>query len=273
MPEASLEDEVDPDDTVPIVSLDDLKLTLKFVEHVRNAELKGSGLSNDTIRRLRAPVQSLLDLEEDPDLELCINLYITLGRTSQKDFNEAMNHLSVRFPDSKFLTYEACRKKVEELSGVVSLLHDMCINTCMAYTGPLLALNHCRHCGEPRYDSSKRKPTPRQQFYTIPLGPQLQGLLQSLETAKLVRYQHEETERTINEYSVESEAGTQSIEPPVISDYIHGQDYLKAVISGDLQPDDLVLMLSIDGAQLYEHKASDCWIYIWVLMDLPPDMQ
>jgi hypothetical protein len=30
-------------------------------------------------------------------------------------------------------------------------------------------------------------------------------------------------------------------------------------------------MLSIDSAQLYAHKASDCWIYIWVIMDLSPD--
>lgn len=27
----------------------------------------------------------------------------------------------------------------------------------------------------------------------------------------------------------------------------------------------------MDGAQLYAHKASDCWIYIWVIMDLSPD--
>ena len=30
-------------------------------------------------------------------------------------------------------------------------------------------------------------------------------------------------------------------------------------------------MLSIDGAQLFHNKKSDCWIYIWVILDLPPD--
>ena len=29
-------------------------------------------------------------------------------------------------------------------------------------------------------------------------------------------------------------------------------------------------MLSIDGAQLYRNKKSDCWIYIWLLLDLAP---
>lgn len=32
-------------------------------------------------------------------------------------------------------------------------------------------------------------------------------------------------------------------------------------------------MLSIDGAQLYQSKQSDCWIYIWVILDLAPDLR
>ena len=30
-------------------------------------------------------------------------------------------------------------------------------------------------------------------------------------------------------------------------------------------------MLSIDGAQLLGNKKSDCWIYIWIILDLAPD--
>jgi hypothetical protein len=32
-------------------------------------------------------------------------------------------------------------------------------------------------------------------------------------------------------------------------------------------------MLLIDSTQLYESKQSDCWIYIWVLLDLAPDLR
>ena len=32
-------------------------------------------------------------------------------------------------------------------------------------------------------------------------------------------------------------------------------------------------MLSIDSAQLYQSKQLDCWIYIWVLLDLAPNLQ
>ena len=41
---------------------------------------------------------------------------------------------------------------------------------------------------------------------------------------------------------------------------------------GDLTPDDTVLMLLINGAQLYKSKQSDCWIYIWVLLNLVLDL-
>ncbi|KAH7917471.1 hypothetical protein BV22DRAFT_989347, partial [Leucogyrophana mollusca] len=50
-------------------------------------------------------------------------------------------------------------------------------------------------------------------------------------------------------------------------------EYLNAVQQGDIKDTDTVLMLSMDGAQLYQNKQSDCWIYIWILLDLSPDLR
>lgn len=50
-----------------------------------------------------------------------------------------------------------------------------------------------------------------------------------------------------------------------------GHDYLSAVCAGDIQPHDIVLSVSIDGPQLYRKKQSDCWIYVWVIINLSPD--
>lgn len=50
-------------------------------------------------------------------------------------------------------------------------------------------------------------------------------------------------------------------------------DYLMAVERGDIRTDDMVLMFAVDGAQLYADKQSDCWIYIWVILDLPPELR
>ena len=57
---------------------------------------------------------------------------------------------------------------------------------------------------------------------------------------------------------------------PSYDDYFYGSDYIDAVHDDQVQDKDIVLMLSLDGAQLYQYKQSDCWIYIWIIMDLAP---
>ncbi|OAX33093.1 hypothetical protein K503DRAFT_660975, partial [Rhizopogon vinicolor AM-OR11-026] len=50
-------------------------------------------------------------------------------------------------------------------------------------------------------------------------------------------------------------------------DYLDGQDCLEAVAEGKIKN---VLMFSIDGAQLYCNKQSDCWMSIWVVFNHSP---
>jgi hypothetical protein len=62
------------------------------------------------------------------------------------------------FPEVKLLSLPQVKKKVTELSGVASIKHDMCINTCIAYTGPYASLDVCPECGTSRYhDAGTRK--------------------------------------------------------------------------------------------------------------------
>ncbi|KIJ11400.1 hypothetical protein PAXINDRAFT_15704 [Paxillus involutus ATCC 200175] len=60
-------------------------------------------------------------------------------------------------------------------------------------------------------------------------------------------------------------------EIPVVDDVVMDWDFLGAVLDGDIKPDDIVVMVSLDGAQLYQSKESDCWIYVWVLLNMSPD--
>ena len=59
--------------------------------------------------------------------------------------------------------------------------------------------------------------------------------------------------------------------PHIIDDIAMGLDYLGPVLDGHIKENDIALMVSLDGAQLYEHKYSDCWIYIWILVNLSPN--
>ena len=56
------------------------------------------------------------------------------------------------------------------------------------------------------------------------------------------------------------------------SDILHGSDLINVFEDGCIKEDDIVLIFSIDSAQLYAKKVLACWIYIWVLFNLPPSL-
>ena len=51
-------------------------------------------------------------------------------------------------------------------------------------------------------------------------------------------------------------------------DIFCGSDYVDAVENKTIKDHDRVVMFSIDGAQLFRNKKSDCWIYIWIIPNL-----
>ena len=149
-----------------------------------------------------------------------------------------------------------------EITGVESTEHDMCIKSCLAYTGPFTELSACPECRETHYDPITKNTG--QKFHTTLLGPQLQALWRDKESAEQMLYQWHITAMILQ--LQEANGGIL----PSYDDYFYGSDYIDAVHNGQVQDKDIVLMLSLDGAQLYQYKQSDCWIYIWIIMDLAP---
>ncbi|KAJ7272682.1 hypothetical protein B0H12DRAFT_1200136 [Mycena haematopus] len=146
----------------------------------------------------------------------------------------------------------------------------MCPNSCVAYTAHWAELDECPKCGSARYDpirlqnSDGLNKVPLRQFDTIPIGPVLQALWRSKEGAKRMRHRQKRTA----EIRAQRTADGNHIHIDKYDDIYHGQAYLDAVEQGLISDDDSLLLLSIDGAQLYAMKQSDCWIYIWVFLDL-----
>ncbi|KAJ6498404.1 hypothetical protein C8R47DRAFT_971695, partial [Mycena vitilis] len=145
----------------------------------------------------------------------------------------------------------------------------MCPNSCVAYTAHWAELDKCPKCQTPRYDpiilksSDGERKVPQRQFDTIPIGPVLQALWRSKEGAKRMRHRQKRTAEIRSERTADGK-----IKIDTYDDVYHGKAYLDAVEQGLIRDDDSVLLLSIDGAQLYAMKQSDCWIYIWVFLDL-----
>jgi hypothetical protein len=204
-----------------------------------------------------------------------IELFLDTTTASQNVYENVCatftRHMQRTNPGVEFelLSHYRVQGTIAELTGVYSMKHDMCPNTCIAYTGPFSDLSSCPKCEEPRYKITPagRERQPQRQFHTIPLGPQLQALWRSPDSAKKMRHRSRETRRILEELERDGNRIKKW------EDIYHGTAYLDAVRVGNIKDDDMVLLMSIDGAQLYQSKQSDCWIYIWVILDLAPDVR
>jgi hypothetical protein len=255
-----------------IVEDEDLALYLGFIKLLRNASLDDAGMQMDEedLERLQNPPRYEISLESEPDLRLALDLFLANYTSSVDAYNQNRKAMLRRHPEDDIYTYDQAKRLVRHLSGIVPLAHDMCINTCIAYTGPFSDLEMCPYCNTPRYDpvvlgKGSEKKTAQRVFHTMPIGPQLQALYRSKESAEKMKYGENKLQEIVDE-ALKAGGGTQ----PDFEDWCHGADFIKAFHEGHIKKGDPVLMFSIDGAQLYRSKTSDCWMYIWVIFNLDP---
>ena len=246
--------------------LDEMKSTLKFIEALRSASLNDAyaNLDGNVLGKLQNPPEEPVNIGDD-DILTGLDLFLGTINFPQDAYINSREVMMRRHPEEKIPSFDQIRRIVAEITGVVPIVHHMCANSCIAFTGPFSELDKCPYCGEDRYDSKTN--VAKQELHTIPLGPQLQSLFRDPKGAESMSYRRRETETTIS--ILEQNNG----QLETYSDFIHGSEYLTAVREGWITDGDVVLMFSIDGAQLYAHKVSDCWIYIWVVFDHAPELR
>ena len=255
-----------PPDFIPV--MEDILISNNFIQCLKEASLDNEHeeLDTEVLNQIRHPFEKPLTLD-NPDDRLSIDIYLSVTSASEATYNSVRDAILHQYPDSGILTYYKVKQLVGQITGIVSIIHDMCVNGCIAYTGPFAKLEICTTCGQERYDTASSKKVPRKQFHTLPIAPQLQALWRTPEGAESMGYRMHCTEKIFSE--LRANGGKHKS----FGDFFHGVDYLNAVSDGRIKSGDMVLMLSIDGAQLYRNKVSECWIYIWVIMDNSPDMR
>jgi hypothetical protein len=132
-----------------LVQLDDIKKTMEFIRALQTASLddEATRLDSECLDRLRNPPQESIDIS-DPDLRLALDNYLAVGNASQETYNAVRTAILRCYPENKLLSYDQIKRRVTQMSGVTSLIHDMCINGCLAFTGPFAGLEACLTCGE-----------------------------------------------------------------------------------------------------------------------------
>ena len=208
---------------------------------------------------------------DDPILRFSLRNFISCMDASQRTYEEVCQNAQELVPELQPLSFYQVQRRARDLSGIITWEHHMCVKSCIGFTGPYAALEQCPECGEPRYDqkslndSDGERKVPRKVFTTFPVGPQLQARWKTPQTAESMFYRWEKTQELRRAYE---ELG---IAPEIYDDILCGRSYLDAADNTPINEYDTVLMLSVDGAQLYKNKKSECWIYIWVIVDLSPD--
>jgi hypothetical protein len=248
-----------------IATLTNLKITMAFIKAIASASLddEHSQLDPLTLERIRNPPTSIPTLSDNPGMCLGLDIFLSLTNAAQGTYTSIRNAILKRYPEDEMPSYEQVKGYISEVTGVFSVEHHMCINSCLAFTGPYKHLDVCPECAEVRYDVITKKA--HQVFQTILLGPLLQALKLNEQSAEALLYCHI-LQSQINELLKKYDG-----ELPWLEDIMHGHAFNEAVNSGKIKKDDLILMFSFDGAQLYANKASDCWIFIWVIFDHAPD--
>ncbi|KJA24703.1 hypothetical protein HYPSUDRAFT_135758 [Hypholoma sublateritium FD-334 SS-4] len=245
--------------------LEDLITAIEFIRALQCASHDDihCKIDQSTIHRLRNPPNTPFDISSLPDLRLGLDLFLANMNSSVESFNANRDAIMRRHPADRVPSYDQMKRQISSITGVGSVVHAMCKNSCLAFTGPFTNLDHCPKCNEPKFCPGTKKA--QQEFHTILLGPVLQALWRDASSAKKFYYRRQKTSEIICE--LQANSGTLSS----YDDFFSGSDYLENVRNGNIRDNDIILMLSIDGAQLYAHKASDCWIYLWVIMDFSPD--
>ena len=225
------------------------------------------------LERIRNPPERLIELD-NPGIRHSIETYLALEHSSQKAYERVIKSAKSNFPQApgieNCLSFHAVENLIAAYTGVEPLEHDMCVNSCTAFTGPFANLEHCPTCNKSRWNEAKLQATngrvkiPAKKFLTLPLGPQLQALYRNPNRAREMRYLYERTQQIFDEYEAKKKLS-------VVDDIAAGWDYLGASLVDDIKENDVVVMASLDGAQLYKDKESDCWLYIWVVLNLAPD--
>jgi hypothetical protein len=162
--------------------INELKKTSQFIIALQGATLEQSDMLQEDIDCLCAAEPDLrLDLT-DKHFVKALRIFLSTTNTPRTTYDAIRSSMVDCYPDDPFLSFRQIKRRVEQLSGVVPIYHDMCCDTCVGFTGPLGDCDRSPICGKDRYRPGTREP--HRQFITIPLGPVIQALYGSLETAE-----------------------------------------------------------------------------------------
>jgi CCR4-NOT transcriptional regulation complex NOT5 subunit len=104
----------------------DIETAQLFLKALEGASLDDSGLDPETIDRLRNPITECVDISDNKDFRLSLNISDTYA--SEVTYEATRQGILRHSPDVEMLSHHRIKREIEELTGVVPITHDMCLN-------------------------------------------------------------------------------------------------------------------------------------------------
>jgi hypothetical protein len=120
--------------------LNNIQTAYDFINELKNASLNSGQLDPDDIDQLWNPPNGPVDLADDPDFRLSLDLFLSITNTSQEVYNNVRNAIVKQHPEDPILSYDQVKCYIMNLTGIIPLTDDMCINSCMVYSYCLVCL-------------------------------------------------------------------------------------------------------------------------------------
>ena len=216
------------------------KIHFRFVKYFVWLEIASSDVPRKRLTRVCCLQLSSSSLSLELSSE-ALSLSGISANLSEATYAAVREPVLRRSPDLKILSHYLAKKLVAEISGVVSVLDDMCINSCTAFVGPLSDAEGCPDCHEPQ--GSKK--VPRQQACTILVGPQLQALWRSPQGAAELMYRDRKTREILGAFH------STPLADRVYDDIFSGSDLRQLMTNSAMTVNNITDTFSIDSAQLY----------------------
>ena len=117
----------DEDPSIVESRIENVRLAQQYIQRISSATLDDGTLDEDIIHRLRHPIEGEVDIS-DPDTHLSLDIFFACSHASEETYNSICNAIKWRFPSTDILSQYQTKKLIETISGVVSVVNDMCIN-------------------------------------------------------------------------------------------------------------------------------------------------
>ena len=172
--------------------------------------------------------------------------------------DRAFNEILSIFTNNEISLY-VIKKKLLKLVNIMPKFIEICVNSCIAFTGQFVNNTSCHFCKELRYiNNNLQKKKPRKVLSYFSLIDRFKIQYNNPKRSQLLRYRYEYiTNENYNDFN--------------IGDVFDGNLYKELVSEGFFADKrDIALIGSTDGYQIFKQKTDDCWVIMFINSNLPP---